>query len=170
SPNWTVPTRPSGTSDNSAASTAFVVSQIGVGPYGLALNMCGRNGGLEVWQRGTSVSVAASTTAYTADGWYLKTGANQACTVSRQTGLTGNSIYCARVQRNSGQTGTGVLTFGFPLDTDECIKAVSQKLVLQFTVAFGANWSPSSGTLTYNVYFGTATPTKQTNGYSGQTN
>lgn len=133
-------------------------------------NIGGRNGGLEVWQRGTSIAVAASTTAYTLDGWYIKTGANQASVIAQEAGLTNNSRYSARVQRNSGQTGTATVTFGFPLDVDEAIKAAGNALVLQFTTSTGANWSPSSGTLTYNVYFGTAAPTKQVNGYLGQTN
>src|SRR6266705_4303419 len=66
-------------------------------------NIIGRNGGMEVWQRGTSISVLASTTVYTLDGWYCWTNANQACTVSRVTGLTSNSRFAAKFQRNSGQ-------------------------------------------------------------------
>jgi hypothetical protein len=49
-------------------------------------NICGRNGGFEVWQRGTPVSVAASTVAYTVDGWYLSTGPTEAHTVNQVRG------------------------------------------------------------------------------------
>ena len=66
------------------------------------------NGGMDNWQRSTSISVTASTTPYTADRWQVTNGASQALTVSRQaTGDTTNLPniqYCARVQRNSGQT------------------------------------------------------------------
>src|SRR5262249_60899120 len=42
-------------------------------------NIIGSNGGMEVWQRGAggsaSFAINASTTAYTADRWYIATGA-----------------------------------------------------------------------------------------------
>jgi hypothetical protein len=133
-------------------------------------NIAGRNGGFEVWQRGTSVAVAASTIAYTCDGVYLATGANQACTVSQQAGLTNGSRYCARVQRNSGQTGTGALRFAMPLDIDELLKAAGRALEMIFTVSTGANWSPTSGTLNYAIYFGTGAVAKRNgSAYTGET-
>lgn len=134
-------------------------------------NVAGRNGGLEVWQRGTSIAVAASTTAYTADGWYLATGTNQASVVARQAGLVNTNGFAARVQRNNGQTGTGTMRFAFPLDTDELIRPVGNTIQLIFTVRAGANWSPTSGTLTYNIYFGTAAAAKRAgSAYTGETN
>lgn len=139
--------------------------------FGGFKNVAGRNGGFEVWQRGTSIAVAASTTAYTCDGWYLKTAANQASVVSRQTGLTSGSQFCARVQRNSGQTGTGVMYFAMPLDIDEIKKCNGNALELIFTVSTGANWSPANGTLTYKVYFGTGAVAKRGGtAYTGETN
>ncbi len=136
-------------------------------------NVVGRNGGMEVWQRGAgdsaSIAVAASSTLYTADGWYLKTGANQAFTVSAQTGITTNSYRCARVQRNSGQTGTGTVYFAFPLDTDEIMVLRGNSVKLIFTTSTGANWSPTSGTLTYTLYAGTAAVSKRnSSAYSGE--
>ena len=123
-------------------------------------NLAGRNGGFEVWQRGSSVSVAASTTAYTCDGWYLITGANQASTVSRQAGIADGSRYCARIQRNAGWNGTDGMFFAMPLDSDELVKARGKKLQLFFTVRGGGSWS--AGSLHYAVYFGTgASPIKR---------
>jgi hypothetical protein len=133
-------------------------------------NVVGRNGGMEIWQRGTSIAQAASLTAYTADGWYLKNGANQASVVSRQSGLTNQSVYCAQVQRNSGQTGTGTMYFACPLDVDELQKMRGQLLVLSFTASAGANWSPTSGTLTYTLYVGTGGITKRgASAFTGET-
>src|SRR5258706_5415814 len=87
-------------------------------------NIAADNGGFEVWQRGAGASatfaVSATSTAYTADRWYLNTNANQACTVAAVTGLVNGSRLACKVQRNNGQTGVGVPVFGFPLDTDEC--------------------------------------------------
>ena len=141
------------------------------GPDGYK-NFAGRNGGLEVWQRGAggaaSIAVAASTTAYTADGWALKTGANQACTVSQQAGIATGSRWCARVQRNSGQTGTGALIFEFPLDTDEIVALQGKKVTLSMTISTGANWSPSSGNITVALYTGTGSAAKRSAGsYTG---
>src|SRR5262249_43272630 len=55
-------------------------------------NIIGRNGGMEIWQRGAGESsnfaLSASTTTYTVDGWYLTTGTTQASHVSAQTALT----------------------------------------------------------------------------------
>jgi hypothetical protein len=125
-------------------------------------NIIGRMGGLEVWQRGSSVAVAASSTLYTADGWYLANGANQASTVSRQSGLTDTSTFSARVQRNSGQTGTGTMIFAYPLDTDEIARMRNRKVTLSFSIIGGANFSPASGAVSVNLYCGTgASPAKR---------
>lgn len=134
-------------------------------------NIAIANGGFEIWQRGTSIAVAASTTAYTADRWYIKTGANQASTVSRQTGNVVRSQYAARVQRDSGQTGTGAMYFAMPLDTDELVRLREKQAVLSFNVSAGANWSPTSGELTYKVYCGTGSVAKRgSSAYTGETN
>jgi hypothetical protein len=136
-------------------------------------NILSANGGLEVWQRGSgataSIAVAVSTTVYTADRWYITTGANQQFTVANASGLTLPSQCCAKVQRNSGQTGNTVVTFGYPLTSDECIKLRGQFISFQFVGATGANWSPSSGTLNYDVYFGTGSEAKRGGGFTGET-
>jgi hypothetical protein len=77
------------------------------------------NGDFGLWNRGTSIALAASTgyaNGYSADRWDTTTGANQAITISRQatadTTNLPNIQYCARYQRNSGQTGVTNLLFG----------------------------------------------------------
>lgn len=147
--------------DNAAIMTAQAVAQSIAANARPFSNIAGRNGGFEVWQAGTSISFAGSTVGYTADGWYLLANASQATTISRQAGNTNGSSYSCRVQRNAGQTGTGVYIFGFPLDVDELKKMAGQSAILQFNVSTGANWSPSSGTLNYAVYTGTGSPAKQ---------
>lgn len=156
--------------DNTNGMTPLRTTQAAIARGAGLRNIVGRNGGLEVWQRGTSISVAASTTAYTADGWYLATGANQASTVSRQSGLNNGSVFAARIARNSGQTGTGVLRFAFPLDTNELARLRNQAAVLSFQVRAGANWSPSSGTLSYALHCGTGSVAKRNaSAYTGET-
>lgn len=133
-------------------------------------NIFRRNGGMEVWQRGTSIAVAASTTAYTADGAYIITQANQASVVARATGLTDTSQYAAKVQRNNGQTGTSSVRWCIPLDTDELIQCRNRVCTLSFVAKAGANWSPTSGAITARVVFGTGAVAKRGAGsYTSET-
>jgi len=131
------------------------------------------NGGLEFFRRGAdgaaSFAVGASTTAYTADRWYLATGANQAHTVSQQAGLTDRSRFCARIQRNAGQTGTGTVVFGQPFDSDMGRSIRGQIVAISAKVRSGANWSPAAGTLTLSLYVGTGTIAKRVAGFTGET-
>lgn len=129
-------------------------------------NIAWMNGGFEIWQKGagssTSISVAASTTAYTADRWYIATSTNEASTVSARAGLVDESQLCARVQRNSGQTGNGAMFFAYPLDYDEIARCRGNIVNLSFRIRAGANFSPTNGTLSYRVFSGTgALPAKR---------
>ena len=118
------------------------------------------NAGLEIWQRGTSIAVAAATIVYTADRWDLSVAAGQASTVSRQPGLSNQSQYCARVQRNSGQTGTAGF-FEYPLDTNELTRLAGQVVTIGMTLRAGANWSPASGAMSIYLFAGTGAPAKR---------
>lgn len=120
------------------------------------------NSALNVWQRGTSVAVpTASSNNYTADRWAASVGANQATTVSRQaTGDTTNLPfiqYCARVQRNSGQTGTGNMVFDQSIETVNSISFVGKSVTVSFYARKGADYSPTSGVLTMQLVSGTGT-------------
>jgi hypothetical protein len=135
-------------------------------------NIIGRCGGFEVWQRGTPVSIPASSTLYSVDGWYCWNNVNQACTVTRVAGLTQNSRFAAKFQRNAGQTGTGqAAAFACPLDSDEVVKCLGNNLALSFTVKAGANFSTSASVLGVYMSCGTgASPSKRGNsGYAGET-
>jgi hypothetical protein len=129
------------------------------------------NGGMDIWQRGTSISASASTAPYNADRWQINLGANQASTISRQaTGDTTNLPgiqYCARVQRNSGQTGTGAFYFVQSLETANSIQYAGKTATLSFYARAGANFSPTSSYLTSYVYYGTGTDQNITGSYTG---
>jgi hypothetical protein len=132
------------------------------------------NSAFQVWQRGTSIAVPASTTnQYTADRWSIITQANQATTVSRQaTGDTTNLPniqYCARVQRNSGQTGTGNIFFASSFETINSIPYVGKTITLSYYARAGANYSPTSGNLQFYVYSGTGTDQSILGTYTGST-
>lgn len=131
------------------------------------------NGSFDVWQRGAgdsaSIAVAASTTAYTADRWYLKTGANEACVVSAVAALSSKSRLGCKVIRNAGQTGTTSITFGYPLTTDECKQLRGRTIAIKYIGNSGANFSPTAGTVSLDVYFGTGAQGKRGAGFTGET-
>jgi hypothetical protein len=120
------------------------------------------NGGFDIWQRGTSISLAASTSytsAFSADRWTSGTNANQACTISRQaTSDTTNlpSIqYCMRFQRNNGQTGTTAIFLTSSFETSNSIPFVGKTATMSFYARRGANYSPTSNLLTAAIQVGT---------------
>jgi hypothetical protein len=130
------------------------------------------NGGFDIWQRGTSISLAASAgTTYTADRWCTQTGANQASTVSRQvTGDTTNLPniqYCVRYQRNSGQTGTGTMTFLTAFETTNSLPLAGKAVTLSFYARSGSNFSSASSILGVKLDSGTGTDQQPFSGYTG---
>jgi hypothetical protein len=122
------------------------------------------NGGFDIWQRGTSFSLAASTSytgGFLADRFQTSTGANQACTITRQaTGDTTNLPniqYALRYQRNSGQTGTGYLDLTQNFETSNSIPFAGKTVTWSFYARAGANFSGASNGLLVRVYTGTGT-------------
>jgi len=129
------------------------------------------NSNFSVWQRGTSVAVSASTTAYTADRYSAQAQASQALTVSRQatsdTTNLPNIQYCARVQRNSGQTGTGTIYFAQSLETLNSIAFSGKAVTVSFYARAGANYSATSSALPVYLWSGTGTDQNVNGGYTG---
>jgi len=133
------------------------------------------NGGMDNWQRGTSISVTASSTPYTADRWQVTTGANQASTVSRQaTGDTTNLPniqYAARVQRNSGQTGTSAIAFVQSFETNNSVPFAGKAVTVSFYARKGADYSATGSSLGIDFISGTGTDqNRATAGYTGNAN
>lgn len=130
------------------------------------------NSAMNVWQRGTSISLAASSgTTFLADRWCVQTGANQACTVSRQaTGDTTNLPfiqYAMRFQRNSGQTGTGAIGIMQPMETINTIPYAGKTVTLSFYARKGADYSAASSALLAYLRTGTGTDQNPYSGYTG---
>lgn len=123
------------------------------------------NGDMEVWQRGAGgaavIAVGASSGAWTVDRWFFATGPNQTSTVSQVAGLTVGSQWSCKVQRNNAQSGTGVMTFEQPLTIDQIVPLRGQTVMLSLWLKAGANWSPSSGNVTINLYCGTGAAVKR---------
>ena len=128
------------------------------------------NSSFQVWQRGTSVSLTASSDGYTADRWRQFTQANQATTVSRQATSDTTNLpfiqYCARLQRNSGQTGTAQMSFIQGLETINSVPYAGKTVTMSFYARAGANFSPTSNAFNAMIYTGTGTDQFPT-GYTG---
>jgi hypothetical protein len=120
------------------------------------------NSSFNVWQRGTSISLAASSgLAYTADRWQTQTNANQASTISRQltndTTNLPNIQYCMRYQRNSGQTGATRQYIVNSFETINTIPFVGKTVTLSYYARAGANYSAASSIFQASLFTGTGT-------------
>jgi hypothetical protein len=132
------------------------------------------NSGYDVWQRGTSIAINTINT-YTSDRWTTKFTALSPYTVSRAaTGDTTNLPfiqYCARVQRASGQTGTGILGLYQNFENINSTAYAGKQVTFSFYARAGANYSAASSALTANVFTGTGANQNITTGsLTGQAN
>lgn len=129
------------------------------------------NGAFDIWQRGTSFAVNAA--AYTTDRWMGYRGV-AGMTVSRQSTNDTTNLpfiqYCARVQRDSGNTSTSSLQFTSPVETSNVYRYAGQTITMSFYARAGANYSPTSSALGVFLSTGTGTDGNPLTGYTGQTN
>jgi len=118
------------------------------------------NAAFNVWQRGTSFTIAASTVTYTADRW-AEYRSVTGMTVTRQaTGDTTNLPfiqYCMRVARDSGNTSTSQLQTAQGFETINSIPFAGKTVALSFYARAGANYSATSNALTVQLIGGTGT-------------
>lgn len=128
------------------------------------------NGAFDIWQRGTSIAIAGGSSGYTADRWMAWTGPSLAATVSRQTSGVVGTRYCARVQRNSGNTAVTDLVFSQPFESADSILYAGQTVTLSFYARAGANFSSSGSALTIYLAYGTGTDQNMYVGFTGQSN
>jgi len=128
------------------------------------------NSCMDVWQRGTSVTNASSTV-YTADRWVTVAGA-VTFTIARQatsdTTNLPNVQYCARVQRNSGQTNTANFDLLQGFETTNSIPYAGKTITMSFYARAGANYSATSSILQAQLYSGTGTDQSPTAAFTGQ--
>ena len=124
------------------------------------------NGAFNVWQRGTSFN--GSSPYYGADRWFFaRPGAVAGSTLSRQaSGLTGFT-YCARMQRDSGNTNTSGVRIFQSLETTNSLQFAGKQITVSFYVRSGANYSGGANTY-LNVRSGTGTDQQLGNtGFTG---
>jgi len=114
------------------------------------------NGGMDIWQRGTSIVSPTTTNFYTADRW----GANRAgdvagLTVSRDTSAPTGFQYSGKFQRVSGNTSTASPTIYYALESADSYRFAGQTVTLSFYAKAGANFTGT--TVTPTLYYGTGT-------------
>ena len=129
------------------------------------------NGGMDIWQRGTSA--AGSYPTYLADRW-MNYRAVAGSTYSRQNTSDTTNLpfiqYCQRVLRDTGNTATNPLYISQSLENDQSRMFVGQTVTLSWYARAGANFSAASSNMGYDLAYGTGTNQNLIAGFTGQTN
>lgn len=126
------------------------------------------NGGMDIWQRGTSAAGGYPT--YLADRW-MNYRAVAGSTFSRQvTGDTTNLPfiqYCQRLQRNSGNTATNDLIISQSIESINSIPLAGKTVIMSFYARKGADLSSASSAMFAGIYSGTGTDQNFIAGFTG---
>jgi hypothetical protein len=127
------------------------------------------NGGMDVWQRGTSLTASGSQ--FIADRWnFFRDGYATGITVSRQTTNDTTNLpniqYCQRVQRDSGNTSTAGIQTTQNLETVNSTLCAGKTVTISFYARKGANFSSTSSHMVVGVYSGTGTDQALRNGFT----
>jgi hypothetical protein len=116
------------------------------------------NASFNVWQRGTSFALAASTSTYTADRWKCRRNAVGA-TISRQATNDTTNLpfiqYALRAQRDSANATTDLIQVTQSFENINSIPYAGKTLTLSFYARAGANYSSSANGLIINLKSGT---------------
>jgi hypothetical protein len=126
------------------------------------------NGGMDIWQRGTSAAGGYPT--YLADRW-MNYRAVAGSTFSRQvTGDTTNLPfiqYCQRLQRNSGDTATNDIIISQSMESVNSIPLAGKTVIMSFYARAGSDLSSSGSTMFAGIFSGTGTDQNFIAGYTG---
>ena len=127
------------------------------------------NGGMDIWQRGITQSGGGSY--FIADRWnHFRDAYVSGITVSRQTTSLPEFQYCARVQRDSGNTSTNGLAITQNIESINSIPYQGKTVTISFYARAGANFSSSELRLSSTLYSGTAIDEASRNGITGVSN
>ena len=115
------------------------------------------NGGMDIWQRGTSFATTIGASTYGSDRWLCGSDAGTPWTFSRQSsGYTGIQ-YATRVQRTAGSTSTTIANLVNAFESVNSIPYAGQTVTVSFYARAGANYSATSSVLNYRLVSGTGT-------------
>jgi hypothetical protein len=123
------------------------------------------NGGMDIWQRGTSFTAQYI---YTADRWFRDNQTGR--TFSRQTTSDTTNLpniqYALRCQRDSGSTNTVALGVMSSIETVNSIPFAGKTVTLSFYARKGANFTGGSDVMTAQLLSGTGTDQRRDFGAS----
>ena len=125
------------------------------------------NSAFQIWQRGTSITANGT---YSADRWFYSSASSNATITRQATSDTTNLPfiqYCARVQRNSGSTGTSDITLTQSMESINSIPFAGRVITLSFYARVGANYSGGASGFISQVRSGTGTDQNLQTGYTG---
>jgi hypothetical protein len=116
------------------------------------------NGGMDVWQRGTSGTAGASV-AFAADRWQSVTYAGGTMYWFQQpaVGNPSGTRYCTRVQRASGATNAATTNLAYSFETTDVLSIAGKTMTLSYYARAGANYSPTGSAFNHAVTWGTGT-------------
>jgi hypothetical protein len=132
------------------------------------------NGGMDIWQRGTSIAITGGASGnYTADRWNTYR-AVAGSTLSRQTTSDTTNLpfiqYCARVQRDSGNTSTTSIFLAQSIETAQSLPLAGKTVTMSFYARAGANFSATSSLMSVKLTTGTGTDQNVNLGFTGAAN
>jgi hypothetical protein len=120
------------------------------------------NGGMDVWQRGTS----GTTRGYnSADRYFLNNPGVAGRTYSRQASDLTGFQYFMRMQRTAGSTLTDGFNVSYNLESADSYRFAGQTVTLSWWMRKGATYS--GGSLRGGLYSGTGTDQNIDNAYTG---
>jgi hypothetical protein len=127
------------------------------------------NGGMDIWQRGTSIAYGINALVYAADRWVtIRVASPSNATASRQTSSLDGIQYCSRIARTAGDTSTAAIYYATSLESADSYRFANQTVTLSFYARAGANYSPTSGLLVVDLLSGTGSDQNVMNGLTGQ--
>ena len=127
-----------------------------------------KNGGFDVWQRGTSFSNVSGKN-YIADRWWCTPNSGAHTQTRQASGLDGFD-YCLRMQRTAGQSAGGVVYLLNEFESIDSSRHRGKKLTFSFYARKGANFSHASSQITSNLISGTGTNQSLSAGLTGGAN
>ena len=137
------------------------------------LNAAGKNavinGGMDIWQRGTSfTNPVSAATAYSADRWLTcRYGYATNITTSRvASGLTGFN-YAMRLQRNVGDAAGSAMFASYNCETADSLRFAGQTVTVSVYFRAGASFSGVSSTAFVTLHSGTGTDQNIVTGFTG---
>ena len=174
------------TGDVIYASGASTPARLGIGSTGQYLSVSGGvpawatslvsknsmiNGGMDIWQRGTSFT--GSTSAFCADRWQAyrnTTGSTFSRQATSDTTNLPNIQYCVRAQRDNGTTATNAIWVSQTFESVNSIPYAGKTVTVSFYARKGANYSAASSALTVVLSSGTGTDQNIFSGFTGSAN